>query len=82
MFLFRSHMAAPIRTLHLEPRFDLEGQVLYFLTSGGCRRNLPSFMAPDEVPEPEKGAGWFECQRARIGPWMGWKVLRRVERNW
>jgi hypothetical protein len=72
-------MPQPIRTLYLEPRSDLEGRVLYFLTHSTDRRHPPHFVRPDDVPEPEKGAGFFECQRVREGPWMRLKLLRRVE---
>jgi hypothetical protein len=71
----------PTRTVYLEPSADLEGRTLYFKTKSSDRRHRPEFLRPDEVPEPEKGAGWFECRRARIGPWMSWKVLRRVEQS-
>jgi len=65
--------------MYLYPRYDLEGRVLFFMTGTPDRKSPPDFLAPEQVPEPEKGGGWFECRRARIGPWMSWIVLRRVE---
>jgi hypothetical protein len=30
------------------------------------------------VPDPWNGAGLFECERIRKGPWLKWRALRRV----
>ena len=66
-------MAARVRLKYLRPSHDRDGRLLSFMTGTPDRRAPPDFLTPDEVPEPEKGAGWFECQRARVGPWMKWK---------
>jgi len=71
-------MANPIRIKRLEPRYDLEGRLLFFVTLQSDRRAPPEFLNPEDVPEPEKGAGLFECQRARVGPWVKWRALRRA----
>jgi hypothetical protein len=72
-------MPKPTTIKHLEPSYDRDGRLLYFMTGKPDRRAPPDFLRPEEVPEPEKGAGWFECDRARSGPWMKWRALRRVE---
>ena len=71
-------MLAPIRTKYLYARYS-EGRVIFFMTGKPDRKCPPDFLRPEQVPEPEKGDGWFECRRTRIGPWMSWTVLRRVE---
>jgi hypothetical protein len=79
MFLFRSNMPRRTTIKRLEPSYDRDGRLLFFMTGKPDRRAPPDFLNPEEVPEPEKGAGWFECERARVGPWMKWKALRRVD---
>ena len=50
-------MPPPIRIKFLEPRHDLEGRVLYFIIGKPDRRAPPDYLGPEQVPEPEKGAG-------------------------
>ena len=72
-------MPIPTRVLHLEPRHDLEGRTIYFLIPSGDRRKPPQFIDIEDVPDPWNGAGWFECERIRKGPWLKWRALRRVD---
>jgi hypothetical protein len=81
MFRFCSQMPKPTTIKLLEPSYDRDGRLLYFMTATPDRCAPPEFLRPAEVPEPEKGPGWFECQRARVGPWVKWKALRRVEQD-
>ena len=65
-------------TIHyLEPRFDLDGKVLYFLSRSSDRRHPPKFISPEDVPDPKAGAGYFECERVRRGPWIRLVPIRR-----
>jgi hypothetical protein len=64
---------------YLEMRTDHDGEPLYFIIPSGDRRHPPKFIQPDDIPDPQNGPGWFECERVRRGPWLGWRALRRVE---
>ena len=66
------------RIVRLSRRRRLEedgGDTLFFVVHAG-RRN--GYLAAEDVPTFDGEEGWFELERIRKGPWMGWRVVRQV----
>ena len=72
-------MAKTVSIKYLERVADSDGKTLYFRTAIGSKRSPTSFVDREDIPDPEAGSGWFECERAQRGPWLKWRAIRRVE---
>lgn len=51
----------------------------YFMIPGVDRRHGPEFLSAHEVPEFDGDVAYFEMERVRTGPWMGWRIVKQVE---
>jgi len=43
------------------------------------QRSQVDFFGRKDVPEFEGEFAYFEMERVRKGPWMGWRIIRQVE---